>query len=898
MQQEDEDLAPTATVEGPGGLWRSPAEAVPVARGSSVGRYLILDVLGAGGMGVVYAGYDPELDRKVALKLLRPERTAQGEPARRRLQQEAQAAARLSHPNVVTVYDVGVLGDQVFIAMELVAGRTLRQWMAAGPCSWREALDVYLAAGRGLAAAHAAGLVHRDFKPENVLLGDDGRARVADFGVALPDGDGAEDPARWGTLVGTLAYMSPEQLRGARADARSDQWSFCAGLYEAVYGQPPYPGGLAERRQAFEEGRGPEPQVSGKRVPGRLRRTLLRGLSLAPGDRFPTLDALLAELGADRSAASRRWAVAAVLAAGIGAAVFAAVQHRNRLCSGGEARLAGIWDAPRKAAIHRVFLASRLPFAAQAWQGVERELDRYTAGWTRQHRDACEATRLRGEQSEDLLDRRMFCLDERLGEVRALSDLFARADSQVIEKARDAVAQLPLLDLCADRGALLARVPPPRDPDQRSRVQAVQARLAAADALGRAGKEKEALERLRPLAVPARRTGYRPAEAAVLYRLGLLGNRLGRSAEAEEPTFQALLAAQAGGDLETAALAAAELSWIVGTQLTRPAEGERWSRMATALAEGARSSPEARAAAQLRLASLLDRQGRYREAVAVLEPAIRETEARLGAGARTAEMLCQLGICYNNLGRYPEAIAATRRSLAIRQRILPPEHPDLGRSEKILGTAYLGQRQLDPARAHLQRAVTVFTASYGALHPETLGTRGNLGIVSKELNRLDEALAQYRAVLAGFQALDGPGSYRVAIAWTQIGEALQYAERYPEALGAYRQALAIDRRLLGEDHPDLAYDYQGIGLALWALGRYPEAAPPLERALALREANPVSPALLAESRQYLARNLIRGGGDRERAYRLLLQAREGYRRMGNANNVKEVELWLPGGPQE
>ncbi len=189
-----DDLTATVPLDGVGPRPGPSAEAL--GRGVAVGRYVVLDRIGAGGMGVVYAAYDPELDRRVALKLLRPDRFG-GDAGRLRLLREAQALARLTHPNVVAVYDVGTFGDRVFVAMELVEGETLRQWLRAEPRSprpWREVLERFLPAGRGLAAAHAAGLVHRDFKPENVLLGRDGRARVVDFGLAKALADAAEEP--------------------------------------------------------------------------------------------------------------------------------------------------------------------------------------------------------------------------------------------------------------------------------------------------------------------------------------------------------------------------------------------------------------------------------------------------------------------------------------------------------------------------------------------------------------------------------------------------------------------------------------------------------------------------------------------------------------------------------
>src|SRR5205814_3700317 len=230
--------------------------ATMLAPGELVGRYRILHVLGSGGMGVVYAAFDPELQRQVALKLVRNEGAGVDDELRTRLTREAQAMARVRHPNVITVFDVGSWCGQLFVAMEAIDGSTLSTWLEVQPRSVAEILQVLHAAGRGLAAAHAAGLVHRDFKPDNVLIGADGRVCVTDFGLARPvtmrepsspSHDGDTEPwtlalTQAGTAVGTPAYMAPEQMRGDTADERADQFSFCVALFEALYGVRPFAG--------------------------------------------------------------------------------------------------------------------------------------------------------------------------------------------------------------------------------------------------------------------------------------------------------------------------------------------------------------------------------------------------------------------------------------------------------------------------------------------------------------------------------------------------------------------------------------------------------------------------------------------------------------------------------
>jgi hypothetical protein len=309
-----------------------------LSRGARAGRYEVVEVVGAGAMGTVYAAHDPDLDRTLALKVLRPAlgRGPKAAELKVRLAREARALARISHPNVITVYDTGAIGDQLFVAMELVAGGTLRSWLREAPRSWRDVLDAYLAAGRGLAAAHAAGIIHRDFKPDNVLVGVDGRVRVTDFGLSRTGWDDAapnqraEDTAEsvpfsaprggdgsrkgcgssltaTGALVGTPVYMAPEQLAGGAASARSDLFSFCVALYEGLYDERPFSGSTLEAlRQSAREPVPPPPARA--RVPPWVRRVLLRGLHADPDARYPSMTALLHALSRE-PARGRTWRV-------------------------------------------------------------------------------------------------------------------------------------------------------------------------------------------------------------------------------------------------------------------------------------------------------------------------------------------------------------------------------------------------------------------------------------------------------------------------------------------------------------------------------------------------------------------------------------------------------------
>ena len=316
----DDSVSPTLPLE-------SSASDTELQRGARFGRYLVLDWLGAGGMGVVYSAYDPELDRRVALKVLRNDGAGHGDrlPIRDLLLGEAQAMAQLAHPNVVTVFDVGSVDDRVFIAMELVEGQTLAKWLRAQRRKPSEIIAMFLAAGNGLAAAHAAGLIHRDFKPDNVLVSNDGRVRVTDFGLARSAprepfeatvrgaaGSSHETSAPQTGMVGTLAYMAPEQYLKRSADARADQFSFAVALYEALHGERPFASppftieGWAAHHLADTMRR-----RSG--VPTALRQVLLRALSPEPDDRYLSMTELLAALG-PKPRRARRIAVGAIVA--------------------------------------------------------------------------------------------------------------------------------------------------------------------------------------------------------------------------------------------------------------------------------------------------------------------------------------------------------------------------------------------------------------------------------------------------------------------------------------------------------------------------------------------------------------------------------------------------------
>ncbi|HEX5062850.1 MAG TPA: serine/threonine-protein kinase, partial [Kofleriaceae bacterium] len=423
--------------------------------------------LGAGAMGTVYEARDPDLSRNVALKILRET----GQHHSLRFLREAQTLAQLQHPNVVVIHDVGVTGDAVFIAMELVEGENLREYLAGNALSWSRVLAIYMQAGRGLAAAHEKSIVHRDFKPANVLIDRQGRVRVTDFGLArlvaedTADADAApsasftgaataetvdnsadahaatvdnsadvahaatidssgdaahaagkgagllDSPLTYdGALLGTPRYMAPEQHARRRATARSDQFAFCVCVWEAVFGAHPFPHG---------QNSDTKPTRSERSAPGWLVRALETGLAFDPARRHPTMDALLDALERAPRIRRRMWTAAGALAVVIAASLITlGVRSTSDPC-GGVAPLEA-WTTEARVSTRNAFLATGLPFAGQIHDGVARRLDDYATRWHAMKVDTCRADKSSSAAGAALSERRNLCLDRRQDEVGAM----------------------------------------------------------------------------------------------------------------------------------------------------------------------------------------------------------------------------------------------------------------------------------------------------------------------------------------------------------------------------------------------------------------------------------------------------------------------------------------------
>lgn len=386
-----------------------------------IGRFSVLERLGQGGMSIVYAAYDDELDRKVALKLLRTEGASKHQ-APQRLRREAQAIARLSHPNVIPVYEVGEHNGQVFVAMEFVRGVTLRSWIDGRPRTWSEVSEVLLQAARGLAAAHRAGIVHRDFKPDNVMVDDESRVRVLDFGVAAigheESGDTLVDATprgakltHDGALVGTPIYMAPECLARDPASPSSDQFSFCAVCFEALAGRRHRSGDTVAQLEA--SGRAGASFSSDVAAPARVRVAILRGLQSTPEDRHADMDALISAL---QPRHRRRWLIPAFgITAATGVAIWG-IATDSDACRVGEKAMHDIWSAPVKSRVHDALVAGSPSVSLRQWDAATDALDAYADRWETAHARSCDAE---GPDGEAALEQAL-CFEWLQGDLQAL----------------------------------------------------------------------------------------------------------------------------------------------------------------------------------------------------------------------------------------------------------------------------------------------------------------------------------------------------------------------------------------------------------------------------------------------------------------------------------------------
>ena len=731
------------TTLGPSG---GQATASGLTRGSVVGRYVVLRALGSGGMGVVYLAHDGELDRRVAIKWLR---TSPGntDAQHRRLLDEGKTLARLSHPNVVQVFDAGLHHGQVYLVMEYVEGPTLRRWLEDAPRTTSEILAQFRAAGLGIAAIHQAGLVHRDVKPSNLIVGSDGRLRVVDLGLASEVAGNAGDSVRPAPIGGTPPYAAPEQWQGGAPDARSDQYAFCASLFEALTGSPPPEAAALDGALA---------ELPKREVPKGLARTLGRGLAGDPAARFDSMDALMAELE-PRPRPLRRL-LAAMLIVGVAVTFWAMDASRRSAelaCAGAEARLEGVWDEPRRNQLVQSFATLEPTYAGAVGSAAAVRIDGYAGQWSRMFRQVCRATRVHGEQSEQLMDIRMACLDEKRQKLAATTEILAVPDETVLARASQIVNDLPSVGPCADVRTLLAMPPRPRQGVEAEALDRAIRDVARSKTLETAGRLQESAVAAEEAVAAAEAADFDPVLARALRRRAEARGRVQDLEGMENGLLEALGAAQRGRDDREVAEIWLDLV-IIGWFRGDFARAERYGEVAQASVERLGSDDSLEAKLYNRLGMLANRQRNYETAIAHFERATAANVRRLGADQRFAfPETNNLAISYRGLRRYDEAAALYREILEGLERAYGPRHPD--RISTLLNLSILEsfrgrpEVSIELARQGLDLALGVF----GEHHPRTADFWLQLGEALLDLGRADEALPVLEKSHAAHQAAPG-----------------------------------------------------------------------------------------------------------------------------------------------
>jgi serine/threonine protein kinase/tetratricopeptide (TPR) repeat protein len=799
-------------------------------------RYVLVRRLGAGGMGVVYLAYDPSLDRKVAIKLLRvAPGDERAQSAHTRLLREAQALARLSHPNVVAVHDVGTYDAEslttlrlsrgrtepapkdrerqtggVFLVMEYVPGLTLAQWLDQRVRGAREVLDVFLAAGRGLIAAHAVGVIHRDFKPGNVLVGETGRVCVFDFGLARAAGEpepatstpsGSFDPissslisgplTRVGAVLGTPAYMAPEQRGGTTVDERADQFSFCVALYEGLYGNRPFSGDNLFALEAAKASGRIDPPRRQIKLPPALHRAILRGLSAEPQDRWPSMQALLDAIERPLRRDRRRWFAATGLLAATAATSIAiataTASDAPALCTGAADAFAPTWGPSQRLALEEAFAATGLPYARDAAARAVASVDDYAATWIAGHTDACAAANIRGEQSHDLLDRRMRCLERRRHELAALLAVLSIADADAVERAHDAVEALPDPARCADLDILLAEVDPP-PPEIAADVQRVRDQLAAASAESSAGHTLVALALAEAAEQSSRRLDYRPLRAEAL---DALGGQLFHSSKydaSERVDADAYWEALATGQDRLAFTVACALAGLTAHTLDRPDDGQTWLRHAEALFDRLGRPPHLGSALDLRRGQLAEARGDYNGAIAHYQRAL----APLPERSPDAIIIRQhLANNYMSLGQLDAAQSIFEALLALRREVYGADHPRNAISRMDLGNLATLRGDFDASEEHHRAALVLLRAALPAGHERLAYSLSSLADIAAQRGELTAALDAFEEARAIWERNLGPQSNRVAAMLERLAAVQYIRAEYGLAEQHAARALAI-----------------------------------------------------------------------------------------------------------
>ena len=888
-----------------------------LAAGARIGRYEVRAELGAGGMGVVYRAHDPELGRELAIKVVRGRH---GD----RLLDEARAMAKLRHGNIVPVFDVASSEHGVYVVMPLYEGGTLHDWLTAKPRPWRAVLELFLAAGRGLAAAHAAGLVHRDFKPSNVFLDANGVPLVGDFGLAAAN-ESAEASGTSATIAGTPAYMAPEQAAGAALDARADQYAYCISMWEGLTGVRP-----TDAETRTRGGLGalplPLPRTGDRGVPAWLLAAVSRGFSAMPERRWPSLDALLRHLERRRRRGRRIAAgVGAVAAAGaIAAAALVVRPGPEEPCPDPSATIAPAWSPAVASELTAALRATGLPFAQTTIDRVVPIFDAYASDWRTRQQRYCKAARVERSESADLLDARMGCLDRGLGAFRGVTTVLREDAKGTIAKAITAAERLPALADCDDREALTA-FERPASPGVRAQISALSDALAAIEARRLLGQKLLALaEELNPLVVSARELDWPPvlAQALVERALALDDAGVGDAAPAREAVEAAARArddrgvasawllvlgalARANKFSEAAALEAAARAAITRAGNDRDLQftfGQRRANRAMRAdqleeAESAArelltsaTTPEEMVSANDALAVVLASRGHFDQSIPLLRESTRLAEEHYGAAHPMVDRI-RVSLARNLaiIGEQEEARGLLDRSLPNLEAVYGASHPTVLVALRTLGNISKAQGDFAAARRYLERTVTALEATEDKIELGT--TLGALAGVVQRIDGLEAGIPLYERALSMLGAAIGTEhqSYlgveaNLAVAYVNLEQCDQAVPRLEHARVGFAKAGMLAGNMMTSSL---------LATCKLLAGSATEAAALLEPLRAECLAKPCPPGMLGNVTTTLGRAIV-ASGDRRRGLALVREAiaiaiAERERRPADVANFKE---WL------
>lgn len=878
-------------------------------------RYRIEREVGSGGMAVVYAARDLELDREVALKVVRLDvGYAQDQ---QRLLEEARALAGLNHPNIVPVYDVGHASDgRLYMAMELVRGKSLGEWLECDTRAPREILDVLVAAGRGLAAAHAVDLVHCDFKPSNVLVGRDGRVRVVDFGIARRVSMSATitqhghdaTPAQPRLVLGTPRYMSPEQARGEDLDAATDQFSYCLTLYESLYGQLPFLG--ASHRQRMRNARAGNVRKAprGTVVPGRVFGVLARGLSPTPSGRWPNMHALLRALGR-ACAPSRLWLPAAAVGIlGVSAASAYALPDDDP-CASTRDDVDELWSAERRVRLREAFATSGLPDAASEHARVEARLTSFAEQWASARARVCVA-----DTPNEQRGPRRRCLQRGLEQFGVLVEVLGTADAATLRNADQALHTLSSVAACETRGGADATDAPA---SIRDRVDELDEELATVPMLVALHRYTRAEALTSRVLHEAERLGHIPLLAEAQYRRADVLSSAGRQVAAATLFERAFHTAETARRDRLAAKIAVDLQLVYGYRLARPRLAERWTKQARAAVERLGDDAGYLEAEFIRTQGLIALRNsdldlareRFEASVATYD-ALDEPNPD-----RKAEALSNLGIACLDLGLLDDAGRALERALGLIEDRLGPYDTQLITVMNNLGSLAQTRGDLDAALGYFRRVYEAELALYGPVDVRIAMSLNNVGSALSALHRDDEAVRYYERSIRAYESGDhhgvdlarpvgnlavthmragelelaqihlrraiqliedesGPMHASLGVHWFNLASVRLEKGELELALAALERCIEVDEHVVGRRHPNVAQTLTAMASIHARSGEADLAMKLLEEALQIFADFEVDPLLVGVTRLRLGKLLW--SEDRDRARALIDQADEAF----------------------